>query len=347
MDKQTALKKMVAPGQRRPKIWRNGVIQVWITRACDMACFGCTQGSNLGGKPGMITVEQFTAAIDSLKGYFGVVGIFGGNPAMHPQFAELCEILKQRIRREQRGLWCNNPKGKATTMRAIFNPAVSNLNVHLNRQAYDEFVRDWPECKRYLKGLDPAWPEAEALQSDPKEYARRVGDARHSPPYVAMQDIDKLPFPDGSVRDNTEENRWELIADCDINKHWSAILCVFRNNLRAYFCEIAGAQAMLHQADPAYPDLGKPVTAGWWRLPMTAFAEQASYHCHACGIPLRGYGDLAVGGTTEQVSATHADIFKPKQSSRQVQLVQLSTELSGQSLKRVTDYVENGGQTQT
>ncbi len=342
MDEQQALAQMVSPGMKRPNIWRNGVMQIWITRACDLACFGCTQGSNLGGKPGMITVEQFEQAVISLKGYFGVVGIFGGNPALHPKFEELCHILALHIPMEQRGLWCNHPRGKINVIRETFNPAVSNINVHLVREAYDQFWDGWAEGRKILKGLDPSWPEAEKLKKDPKEYKHRVGDARHSPPYVAMQDLDVLPFPDGTNRSNTEQNRWELIAGCDINKHWSAMLCTFRNELRGYFCEIAGAQAMLHQHEPDYPDTGMPVTEGWWQKGMQDFAAQARLHCHACGIPIRSFGELAVGGETEQVSATHQGIFTPKSRERSVELVQLATQLDGQKLKKATDYIENG-----
>ena len=56
MTEADALKKMKSPRDHRKGIWRNGVLQVWITRACDNSCFRCTQGSNLGGKPGMITL---------------------------------------------------------------------------------------------------------------------------------------------------------------------------------------------------------------------------------------------------------------------------------------------------
>src|SRR5262245_32087502 len=101
MTEQECLNKMVAPGTRRPGKYRQGVIQIWVTRACDKSCYNCTQGSNLGGKPGMITPEQFEVAVQSLVGYFGVVGVFGGNPAMHPQFEGLCEILAKYIPREQ------------------------------------------------------------------------------------------------------------------------------------------------------------------------------------------------------------------------------------------------------
>ena len=322
---------MKSPRDRRPGIWRQGVLQIHVTRACDLACFNCTQGSNLAGKPVMITPEQFETACQSLDGYFGVVGVFGGNPAMHPKFAELCEIMRRHIPFEQRGLWCNHPKGKAAVMRETFNPQYSNLNVHLVREAYDEFAAGWPECKPYLKGLDPSWPEAAGKPN------HIVGDARHSPPWVAMQDLDVLP---GGV-ENTEENRWKLIGTCDVNQHWSSLIGVFRGELRGWFCELAGDQAMLHQHDPAWPDLGVPIVPGWWNQPMSAFEAQARWHCHRCGIPLRGYGELAVGGTTEQCSQTHADIYTPKKAGRPVELVTLQMQL-GKRLERATDYVQNG-----
>lgn len=300
---------MKSPRDRRPNAYRGGVLQIWVTRACDKACFGCTQGSNLGGKPGMITPDQFEAACLSLVDYFGVVGVFGGNPTMHPQFELLCEIMRKHIPYERRGLWCNHLRGKGAAARATFNPAVCNLNVHLDRAAFDEFRRDWPEAMPF--GLDK--------------------DSRHSPPYVAMQDV---------IED--EEERWRLIGNCDVNQDWSAMIGVFRGELRGYFCEIAGAQAMLHQAEPEYPDLGVPVGPGWWNQPMSAFDAQVRFHCHGCGIPLRGYGELAQGTSGhEQVSRTHAGVYKPKVKERDVQLVTLRGEL-GRPLSKATHYMQNG-----
>lgn len=304
---------MVAPGMKRPGIWRNGVMQISIIRSCDKACFGCTQGSNLRGKPMAMTPDQFKTAVDSLEGYFGVVGIFGGNPASHPHFAEICEILRDSwVPFEQRGLWCNHPKGKGAIMRETFNPAVSNLNLHLDQSAYEEFARDWPECEKVLKGHDT--------------------DSRHSPVYVAMKDV---------IDD--ESKRWDLISKCDINRHWSAYIGTFRGELRAWFCEIAGAMSRIHQEDPNYPDTGIPVTPGWWKKPMTEFAHQVRKHCHDCGIPLRGYGSLAVNGEFEQVSKTHVDVYLPKIKGREVQLVGSIGEIDAHKLNKATDYIENSG----
>lgn len=306
-----AIRSMVAPSMRRGCYEHGGILQIWVTRACDKACFGCTQGSNLGGKPGMMTPGQYAEAVESLRGYFGIVGMFGGNPAIHPQFDELCRILRESwVPFDQRGLWCNHPRGKGAICRETFSPKYSNLNVHLDREAAEEFARDWPEAAPYVKGVD--------------------GDSRHSPVYVAMQDV---------IDDEAE--RWRLIADCDINRYWSAMVGVFRGELRAWFCEIAGAQAMLHQHEPDYPDTGLPLTPGWWRAPIEAYEQQIRYHCHRCGIPLRGRGELAIGGTTEQVSKTHAEIYRPKIKGREVQVVETLEQL-GDRLPKATDYIENG-----
>jgi len=328
MTESEAMNVMIAPGTRRPGKYREGVIQIQVTRACDLACFGCTQGSQLRGKPYFMSLRNFKLALQSLHGWWGVVGVFGGNPALHPHFDKLCEILRDYFPKEQRGLWCNHPRGHGVVMAETFDPKVSNLNCHLVQEAYDEFKRDWPASQPF--GL--------------------TQDSRHSPPWVAMKDLTGLP----GRRANTEENRWDLISGCDINKHWSAMMAEFRGELRAWFCEIAGAQSINHQEDPSYPDTGLPVHTWedndgnteavdntWWQMPMSYYAPQARKHCHECGIPLRGHGALAAGNPhgTEQHSATHSGIFKPKRADRKVELVLAPAQLG--RVRRVTDYISN------
>ena len=313
MNEQEALANMVAPGQRRPRVsWGGGgVLQIWVTRSCDKACFGCTQGSHLAGRTPPITVDQFEEACASLKDYWGVVGMFGGNPAIHPEFERLCYIMALYIPFERRGLWCNKLFGKGAIARKTFNPSVSNLNVHLDEEAYAEFRRDWPEAMPF--GLN--------------------NDSRHSPPYVGMRDLGV-----------SEEERWSLIANCDINQTWSAMIGVFRGGLRGWFCEVAGAQSILHQNDPTYPDTGVPITQGWWKLGMDAFANQVHHHCHDCGVPLRGYGELAQGETgKEQVTAIHKDVYKPKVKGREVVVVEELVQIRPQSLDQMTHYLQNAG----
>lgn len=286
---------MVAPGDKRPA-WRGGIIQIHVTRACDLACTHCTQGSDLTGKPVVMSPDEFERAVDSLVGWTGVYGVFGGNPAVSPHFAAYCEILRAKVPFVQRGLWCNHPRGKGPLCRVTFNPAHSNLNCHLNGEAHAEFSRDWPESIPYLKGMDR--------------------DSEHGAPFVAMKDV---------IQDESE--RWKLIGDCDINKFWSALVGIVPGRgLRAYFCEIAYAQAALHAAaDDAdqWPDVGLEPVVGWWRKPMAAFEAQVRQHCHSCGIPLRRPPRLALGSEVEEFSQTHAAIARPKVRDRRVEFVDI------------------------
>ena len=287
--------KLVPPSGKRPGVWHGGVLQIHVGRACDEACFGCSQGSNLAGKSVFMTPDEFEQAVDSLHGYFGIYGVFGGNPAISPYFADYCRILRSKVPFERRGLWCNNLRGKGSHARITFAPHRSNLNVHTDSEAADEFRRDWPESAPFLKG--------------------ELEDSRHGSPWVALRDV---------VAD--EEERWKLIGDCDISRWWSGIIGkIPGRGLRAYFCEIAFAQANVHATAPDaddWPDVGHEVKPGWWKQPIEAYEAQIRQHCHACGIPLRRPGQLAIGGEYEEFSETHRAIARPKVKGRPVQIVE-------------------------
>jgi len=296
-----------APSDHR-EVWRGGVLQIMVTRACDLSCVGCTQGSNLAGKPVMMTPQQFDWACESLRGYTGVVGVFGGNPCLHPDFDELCSILSYHFPKEQRGLWSNNLMGKGEVCAETFNPEVSNLNVHGKEDAFLEMMRTWPDSKP--KGLM---------------------DSRHAPPFVALKDLEDL----------TDGERWGPIEDCDVNRYWSALIGVFRGNLRGWFCELAGAQSMLHEKESDYPDTGVKVVPGWWKEPIETFERQVRKHCLECGIPLKARGDLSQG-TLEEVSPTHLPIYTLKKTvGKTIKLVRHRSELHG-TVPKATDYIENG-----
>lgn len=350
MTESECLALMKAPGDVRSSKHTKCVIQILVTSSCNLSCTNCTQLSQIRRKPWFMTPDQFELACKSLQGYKYVVGVFGGNPAISPYFADYCEIIKQHFPFEQRGIWCNHPLGKAHLMRGVFNPAVSNLNVHLDREAYNQFRKDWPESMPF--GLNV--------------------DSRHSPCYVAMKDVLKKVCPEcngkgeratyyddgnlqflgkceecngqGNIYD--ESTAYDLISRCDINQRWSSMIGVFRGQLRAWFCEIAGAQAIYHQDDPNYPDTGldpiehQQLGRQWWQSPMTFFAHQVRQHCHNCSVPLRGYGSLAQSEDgVEQVSETHAPGYLPKKKDRRVQLVTVMDELKSKNL-RVTEYLQ-------
>lgn len=302
--------KLTPPSKKRPGIFRNGIIQIVLTRACTLSCHGCTQGSNLAGRPAIITLDDFEQAVASLAGYWGLVACFGGQPTLHPQFPDICRILRAYFPREQRGLWTNALNGHGAVCRETFDERQSNFNLHLSEEAAREFRRDWPEAVPYLKGLDQ--------------------DSVHGSPWVAVKDV----VPD-------EEERWKLIGACDISKWWSAALGpIPGRGLRAYACEIAYAQAALHADDPDWPDVGIVPTPGWWRQPIEAYEAQINQHCHACGIPLRRPGQFAIGGDHEEFSETHRYIARPKTRGRPVQIIE-SIGTVERPDRPATDYLPN------
>lgn len=343
MAESEALSRMVAPHQHRPSTpWRGGTIQVMVTRACNEACCNCTQGSQYAGKPVMMTPEEFERAMQSLEGYWGCVGMYGGNSCLHPQFPELCKIMVRYFPQEQRVLFSNDPHGHGKLCRETFHPLYSNCNVHGNQEAYDEFARDWPEIVEAGRaaGIDRLFGLAK--------------DSRHSAVFVAMKDVlveadtvatprGLLPGTSSEIRHLTEGERWTLASGCDINQHWSALLGVVPGRgLRAWFCEIAYSLTVARVTnDPDYPDIGIVPFPGWWRLPMTAFAEQARKACHECGVPLRGHGALSQGEGPDQVSETYGHL-RPKRVGRRLELVTVRGDL-GEKLGSVVDYRGNGG----
>jgi len=89
-------------------------IQIEITAACVLRCSNCTRMCGTHKVPFFLTMEQFTAAIDSLEGWVrempqGIVGFMGGEPLLHPQFSEFCDYALTKIPRERLGLWSTFP----------------------------------------------------------------------------------------------------------------------------------------------------------------------------------------------------------------------------------------------
>lgn len=303
---------MKAPADKRAG-WL--VLQVMITRACSESCFHCSQGSNLAGKPVMMSVDEFEIAIKSLAGFPGTIGIFGGQPTLHPRFPELCEIMRAEVPYLKRGIWTNALNGHGRQCAITFNPQRSNINVHTNKDAYAEFEKDWPEVLR-------------ARQQHTLD--GRDQDSKHSSPWVAIKDM----IPD-------EAERWKLIGNCTVNQFWSALVgTIPGRGLRAYFCELAYSQASMHaiaEDSDEWPDTGIFPHPGWWKLPMAAFDAQVRLHCHSCGIAMNREGQLAIGGEREEFSEIHRHIARPKVRDRVVEFV--SVETLARSDRPATQYL--------
>ena len=77
---------------------------------------------------------------------------------------------------------------------------------------------------------------------------------------------------------------------------------------------------------------------------MDYFADQVRLHCHRCGVPLRGHGELAQMENelgVEQTSADHASIYRPKRVNRPVEVVTSLAQLGLGRISKTIDYIGN------
>lgn len=194
---QTAVSRMRPPA-------RMGVICVDVTNKCDLRCSNCTRLLVNQDHLFDMSLENFRAAVRSLRRYPGIIAVIGGNPCMHRDFESLCRILAEEIpEKHRRGIWTNNAFAFAGLLRETFG--VFNLNPHGNVRGIASF-----ESFR-----DMGW--------------NFTGVSDHSAILAAVQDF------------YGPQEMWDLIAKCDINQHWSASITENRGKLRAYFCEVAAA----------------------------------------------------------------------------------------------------------
>lgn len=296
MTESEALGLMKAPGAHRNGIWRGRVLQIKITNVCNLSCNNCTAAvpqAKAHKKLWFMSPEQFRTALQSLKGFPGVIGIFGGNPCLHPKFEEICQIFVEEIPdQDQRGLWSNDLKGHVALCRETFSPRHSNLNVHRVEDAFLAIEKDWPEAVAARKEF-----MFTGLQKP----------SMHGSWWNAMQDVEK-----------DEGKRWELISKCFVNQTWSAEITVIKGELRAFFCEFAATRAEFSEV-LGEPDVGIPVEPGWWSQPMEFFKAQVCHYCHRCGAPLNPRKIEDLGPEKEDYTATNAKIFEgTKREGRKV-----------------------------
>ena len=97
-------------------------IQIDITNACVHNCANCTRFCGLHRKPFFMDFDTFQRAVDSMAGDRGSVGIMGGEPTLHPQFAEFMEYYRSHIPEPRPRTFCKLPLADFRTWvsRAIY-----------------------------------------------------------------------------------------------------------------------------------------------------------------------------------------------------------------------------------
>ena len=275
------------------------IICIDVTNKCDLACSNCTRLLENQDTFWDMTPENFRLALQSLKDYHGIIAMIGGNPCMHPKFKELCQIFVEEIpNKMQRGLWTNNFFKHGKLCQDTFG--TFNLNSH---------------------GNDRAEPHLESLHNNAKAAGALSwfykGQSDHAPILTAIKDL----YP--------EDEMWEKITKCDINREWSASIVQNNGELRAYFCEVAASFDLARKQDH-----GKPVVEGWWKQNITEFGEQIKKFCPGCGVAAKQKSakDIEELDTYTRSNADIATVRKDRH------VVYLAPNLGTEYTSRVTKY---------
>ena len=73
-------------------------------------------------------MDTFKRAVDSLVDFPGMVGMIGGEPLLHPKFAQMAEYLAKKITDpKRRGLWSTVPKKQGKEYGSLIKEAFGNF----------------------------------------------------------------------------------------------------------------------------------------------------------------------------------------------------------------------------
>lgn len=281
------------------------IICIDVTNKCDLACSNCTRLLENQDAFWEITPDNFRTALRSMKEYFGIIAMIGGNPCMHKRFEELCQIFVEEVPNKlQRGLWTNNYFKHRQLCLDTFG--TFNLNTHGAERA-EIVMQDF--AQQAARGGAVVW-----------NYS---GHSDHAPLLTAVQDL------------YAENEMWEKIGNCDINREWSASIVQNNGELRAYFCEVAASFDLARNEDH-----GIPLEEGWWQKPITDFADQIKRFCPGCGVPakqspLKDYADTDVYTKTNEDIATKSHLQKKRK------VIYLEAGDKKDTNRRVTSYNSN------
>lgn len=240
-------------------------IQIELTSACVLKCSNCTRFCGTHKVPFFMEFDLFKQSIDSLVEWVrempqGLVGFMGGEPLLHPQFAEFCEYALSKIPRERLGLWSTFPGGDkyAKKYRGVICRTFGN--VLLNDHSRDDILHA-PVLMGAEEYFRMKCPTCDGSGQNPED----------------LTDAHNCHECEGSGSIPDERAILFHTDQCWVQQSWSAAI----NPKGAFFCEIAAAMSDLFDG----PE-GWKVEPGWWKRTPAEFLEQRRYACFKCGAAM-------------------------------------------------------------
>lgn len=227
------------------------VIQIEITNACPKRCSNCTRFCGHHTKPSFMDFETFKQAVDSMKGFKGVVGIMGGEPTIHPEFDKFVRYYRDNIGYDDFSTACYEP--------------TSNFVNHILANAFDV---DHSNQRGLWTSVNSKYYEHFEQIQDTFGF-QLVND--HSNPSMhetLMVTRKELGIPD---------DEWVQLRDkCWIQNLWSASI----TPKGTFFCEVAASLDTLFNGPG-----GWKIEPGWWKRKPEDFTDQLHW-CELCSAAL-------------------------------------------------------------
>ena len=249
------------------------IIQIDITNVCTHNCSNCTRFCGLHPKPFFMDFDTFKTAVDSMAGFRGVVGIMGGEPTLHPEFARFMEYYRSAV---------PEPRPRVTERFPM-----SNFQDQVDRVKYRR-----GRHRGLWSSLGPGYYRHFELIQDIFPY-QVLNDHRHVDLHQALL----IPRSELGIPDE----KWYPMRDrCWIQNLWSASI----TPKGAFFCEIAAALDMLLDGPG-----GWPIEPSWWRRKPEDFKDQLHW-CELCSaalnvpsLPAAEKTDMISTGLLERIKA--------------------------------------------
>lgn len=239
-------------------------ILIEITNACVNSCSNCSRFCGHHQKPFFMDFETFKKAVDSLEGYQGKIGIMGGEPTLHPDFAKMSRYLQGSFGGDTQVPSFTGPRpnsefwktygppffepGDPSTKNPMYEPPINMRR--LFSVAGENFYKNF-ELIQDIYGL-------QSLNDHKTPSAHNI----------FMITRKELGIPD---------DEWVTIRDnCNVPKYCSATI----TPKGAFFCENAGSLDMLLDGPG-----GWPIEPGWWKRKPEDFGSQLDW-CEMCGFCL-------------------------------------------------------------
>jgi hypothetical protein len=227
------------------------IIQIEITNGCPKRCSNCTRFCGHHKQPFFMDFETFKQAVDSMKGFKGIVGIMGGEPTIHPEFEKFVRYFRENFGYDDFSTACYEPSG--------------DFVKHILANAYNV---NYSNQRGLWTSVSPKYYEHFELIQDTFGY-QLVND--HSNPSMhatLMATRKELGIPD---------DEWVKLRDkCWIQNLWSASI----TPKGAFFCEVAAAMDATFNGPG-----GWKVEPGWWKRTPKDFADQLHW-CELCSAAL-------------------------------------------------------------